>query len=110
MGTVNSPDRESRLLSMVVGIGALLAAAAIVGITLPGWIRHTVFDQQAVQQGVATVLTDGGYTVGQVRCPAEQPVEVGNRFSCRAAVDGEQREVTVTVLTEGGEYEVSVPR
>ncbi len=110
MSTVDDADRESRLLTVVVGFGALLVAAAIVGITLPGWMHHTVFDQRAVQQGVAAVLTDGGYAVGQVWCPAEQPVEVGQHFGCRAIVDGEQHEVTITVLTEGGGYEVSVPR
>lgn len=106
---LDDQDRESRLLALIVGIGVLLAAAAIVGIALPGWIRHTVFDQQAVQQGVTTVLTDSGHGVEQVWCPADQPVEVGHRFSCRATVDGEQREVTIRVLTEGGEYEVGVP-
>jgi hypothetical protein len=110
MGRHDDPDRESSLPAVVLGVGGLLAAVVIVGVAFPGWSRSTVLDQQAVQQGVTTVLSNGGYDVGQVSCPPDQPVEVGHRFSCRATVDGQQREVTITVLTGAGEYEISVPR
>jgi hypothetical protein len=104
------PLEMSPLSWLLIGIGLLLVAAVIVAIALPGWIKYTVLDERAVQQGVARILTDSGYTVGPVSCPAGQPVEVGHRFSCRASTDGAPRDVVITVRTAGGEYEVSAPR
>lgn len=109
MGAHSSED-ESPLPWLLLGLTSLAVAAVIAAIALPGWVRYTVFDDQAVQQGVAQVLTDGGYTVGPVSCPAGQPVEVGHRFSCRVNIDGAARDVNVTVRTPGGEYEVGAPR
>lgn len=93
-----------------VGIGTLLLTAVMVAVTVPNSFLSTELDELAVQRGVARVLTDSGYSVGLVLCPAEQPVAVGHRFSCRAGIDGYLRDVTITVRTSGGEYEVGVPR
>ncbi len=103
-------DPGSALPWLLTGLGALLLATVILAIAVPGLFVHTEFDELALQRGVAQVLTDNGYSVGPVSCPAAQPVEVGHRFSCRASIDGEQREVTITVRTSGGEYEVAAPR
>lgn len=109
-GRHSRPEQDSPLPWLLVGFGSLLAVALIVGIALPGWLHYTVLEERAVQQGVARVLTNSGYTVGHVSCPEDQPVEVGHRFSCRATVDGEHREVPIAVRTPGGEYEVGEPR
>lgn len=105
-----APSAGSPLSWLFTGIGTLLLAAVILAVAVPGWFLSTVFDEWAVQQGVARVLTDSGYSVGAVSCPGGQPVEVGHRFSCRASIDGGQRDVTITVRTAGGEYEISAPR
>lgn len=97
-------------LPWLVGIGSLLLTALILVIAVPGQFVSIEFDEWAIQRGVARVLTDSGYSVGPVSCPAGQPVEVGHRFSCQASIDGNQRDVTITVRTPGGEYEVGAPR
>ncbi len=97
-------------LPWLVGIGTLLLTVVMVAVAVPNSLLSTEFDESAVQRGVARVLTDSGYSVGLVLCPAEQPVAVGHRFSCRAGIDGYLRDVTITVRTSGGEYEVGVPR
>lgn len=108
MGAHSQAD-ESRLPWLLLGLTSLGVAAVIAGIALPGWIRFTEFDERAVQQGVVQVLSDNGYPVGPVSCPAGQPVEVGHRFRCRASIGGAARDVTVTVRTAGGEYAVGAP-
>lgn len=95
---------------LFTAVGALAMAAVILAVAFPGWYLSSVLDKWAVQRGVAGVLTDTGYRVGAVSCPAAQPVEVGHRFSCTASIDGVQRDVLVTVRTEGGEYAVAAPR
>lgn len=47
-------------------------------------------------------LTD----VGSVDCPGELAL----RFDCAVTVAGQEKTVTVTVLNENGEFEVSEPR
>ena len=47
-------------------------------------------------------LTD----IGNVDCPAELALE----FDCAVTVAGEQKTVTVSVLNENGEFEVSPPK
>lgn len=101
---------DSPLPWLFTAVGALAMAAVILAVAFPGWYLSSVLDRWAVQRGVAAVLTDSGYRVGAVSCPAGQPVEVGHRFSCTASIDGVQRDVTVTVRTAGGEYAVAAPR
>lgn len=112
-GRHSRPDPEPGAgspLPWLVGIGSLLLTAMILAIAVPGQFLPTQFDDVAVQRGVARVLTDSGYSVGRVSCPTGQPVDVGHRFSCRASIDGDQRHVTITVRTSGGEYGVGAPR
>lgn len=44
--------------------------------------------------------------IGDVDCPAEVALE----FDCTVTVAGERRTVTVNVLNENGEFEVSPPK
>lgn len=96
----------------------ILAAAAVVlvlvvgGITAATRLGGKVLDRSATQAGVSKVLTDsyGATQVGDVQCPSGQRVEVGHSFSCQVTVDGQFREVTVTVTDDNGTYEVSRPR
>ncbi|MQA13550.1 MAG: DUF4333 domain-containing protein [Pseudonocardiaceae bacterium] len=94
---------------LLAGLALLVAAVLALGLVNRGWFRITVFDETAVQQGVQRVLTGSGYAVGSVSCPTDQPVEAGRSFTCRATVDGDLREVRITVRTDGGVYEVAAP-
>ncbi|MET7771014.1 DUF4333 domain-containing protein [Nocardia sp. NPDC005366] len=68
-------------------------------------------DPLIVQRGVVQVLGDsyGMEDVREVKCPAEQPVELGTVFDCSARVDGIKKSVTITVTDLDGTYEVSRP-
>ncbi|MBH0779861.1 DUF4333 domain-containing protein [Nocardia bovistercoris] len=68
-------------------------------------------DPLAVQRGVVRVLGEsyGVADVREVKCPGEQPVEIGVVFDCTARVDGLRKTVTVTVTDRDGTYEVSRP-
>lgn len=71
-----------------------------------------VFDAQAVERGVDGVLRDDYKFSGvkTVECPEDQPVVVGTSFVCVVQLDGRSKEVTVTVKSGDGEYEVGQPR
>ncbi|MPZ65386.1 MAG: DUF4333 domain-containing protein [Pseudonocardiaceae bacterium] len=112
-GRHSRPDTDPAAgspLPWLVGIGTLLLTVVLLAVAVPNSLLSTEFDELAVQRGVAQVLTDSGYIVVLVSCPAGQPVEVGHSFDCRASIDGQQRDVTITVRTSGGEYEVGAPR
>ena len=101
--------QKSSLPWILAGAGVLLVVAIVLvlGFVAPGWFRATVFDENAVAGGVEQVLTAEGIAVEGVSCPPDMAVEVGNTFSCQVTVDGEQRDVRITVRTEAGEYTVS---
>jgi hypothetical protein len=68
-----------------------------------------VLDARAVQQGVTKILKERyNEDASDVRCPADQEVKTGTKFTCDLKVAGEPRKVTVTVRSEDrAEYEVS---
>jgi hypothetical protein len=93
-----------------VGGGAVLAAVLILGFVSPGYFITTVFDRDAVQEGVRRILSDDyGRNVQAVTCPADQKVQPGATFICQASIDGARRDVTIMVKTDSGEYEVARP-
>jgi hypothetical protein len=81
----------------------------------PGFGRTTVFDEEALESayGVAKILVEFyDYTwaaIEDVDCPADQEVKPGSTFTCALTLGGEDHTVTITVVNEDGEYEVSVP-
>lgn len=93
----------------------VVAAVCVTGFVKPGFFVTAVFDQNAVQDGVRTVLTaqpPNGYgqsSVGTVSCPAKQPVKAGTTFDCTAVVNGDRKTVTITVKDSDGNYEVGQP-
>jgi len=76
-------------------------------IELPG---GDVFNEQLLEgaDGVRQFLAEEYQLsdVGSVDCPGELALE----FDCTVTVAGEEKTVTVTVLNENGEFEVSPPR
>lgn len=106
-----APQDRSATPWMLIGLGGVaLALIIFLGFVQPGFFTTTVFDQNAVQEGVRRILTDEyGQNAQQVSCPTGQKVEAGARFTCQATIDGAQRDVTITVKTDAGEYEVARP-
>ena len=107
------PQQKKSALSWIlggVGVAAILAGVLILGFVTPGFFTTTVFDQDAVQRGVAQILSDEyGQDPQVVACPTGQEVQAGSTFSCQVTIEGEQRNVTITVKTDDGEYEVARP-
>jgi hypothetical protein len=71
-----------------------------------------VFDAQAVEHGVSLILREDYKISGveTVECPEDQPVVVGTSFECAVRLDGDDTEVTITVKSGNGEYEIGQPR
>ncbi|MGQ0839011.1 DUF4333 domain-containing protein [Actinokineospora sp.] len=110
------PPREKKgggtwIWVLVVVIVLIAGAVAVLGFVTPGWFNKKVFDQQAVETGVKSILTDKYNVEGveSVSCPADQEVKKDRQFSCTATIAGEQRTVNITVRNDTGEYEVAPP-
>lgn len=107
-------------LLMVVGslfVGGC-GVRAVPGTAVPIELRETVgpgeilvFDAPVLEEGVRQILTEEYYVAGidDVRCPPDEEVRVDHRFECEVMIDGNGRSVTITVLSDEGEYEVSPP-
>lgn len=77
----------------------------------PSTVR-TVFDRATMQTSVLRLLADdyGIRGVQQVSCPPGEEVADGNTFECTAVIDGEARQVRISVTGDEGEYVVARPR
>jgi hypothetical protein len=108
------PRRGKTLGIVTAAVVVVVAVVCVLGFWAPGFFVTTVLDQTAVQNGVKTVLSSQppqgyGQTVTAVSCPANQPVNAGDRFDCTVTVDGSQKKVTITVQDSTGDYEVGQP-
>jgi len=106
------PRQKAALTWIVSALGGVvvLAVILVLGFVTPGLFTTTVFDQNAVQQGVQRILSDEyGQHAQSVTCPADQEVRTGSSFTCQATIDGVRRDVTITVKTDAGKYEVARP-
>ncbi|HEY2766189.1 MAG TPA: DUF4333 domain-containing protein [Pseudonocardiaceae bacterium] len=106
------PRRRSALPWILSGVAAAVVVVMIVvlGFIAPGFFTTTIFDQNAVQDGVQRILSDEyGQQAQSVTCPADQEVRPGSTFTCQAVIDGARRNITITVKTDAGEYEVARP-
>ncbi|MGP4015757.1 DUF4333 domain-containing protein [Saccharopolyspora sp. 5N708] len=115
-GQYGPPPKKKRsvLPWVLTGFGALLVIAVVLvlGFVAPGWFVRPVFDATSVAKGVAQTLKGSyGLTgVGEVNCPAGQPVAAAHRFDCQVSIDSQPRTVTVTVKNDRGVYEVGHPK
>ncbi|MBF6354015.1 DUF4333 domain-containing protein [Nocardia higoensis] len=106
------PQRSGGKTGLIIGL-------AVVGVLVLGGIVTLVLlltatdklDQNAVQNGVSSVLKDSyGITdVADVSCPADQKVEIDHTFQCTLKVNGEDKKVNIKVTKEDGTYEVGRP-
>lgn len=111
------PSRAFRFVligASVVAIVALVAAGALLLWKTPSAKQ---LDVANAQQGVAEVLSDpingyGAEQVSQVSCNGgtNPPIVDGRTFTCRAVIDGDPYDVTVTFKGDDGTYEVDWPR
>jgi hypothetical protein len=104
------PKKRGMLWAIVAVVVVLVAAVAVLGFVTPGWFNKKVLDQTAMQDGVSNILkTDYKLNVTGVTCPANESVSVGNTFTCTATIDGQQKQVQITVKTSDGQYQVAQP-
>lgn len=104
--------KRSALPWVLLAIGiAVIVGGVVAALALSGALGRTTFDNVAVQDGVRKILTEEYQRdVGAVSCPAGQEVKTGRTFNCSVTVDGEERQVTITIKTDSGEYEVGEPK
>jgi len=95
--------------ALVIAVGVVVVAVVLVlGFVTPGWFNKKVFDNVAVQGGVKQVLSSG-HQIDNVSCPAGKPVKAGTTFTCTATVDGQKKNIVITVKDDNGKYEVAQP-
>jgi hypothetical protein len=114
------PAKRSHAGALVVVILVIivLAAAAVVLFYKPGYLKSTVFDTNAVDQGVTTILTNAptddpaGYGldgISNVTCPSNVKVIAGDVFTCDLEMGSTPARVDVTIVDDSGVYKVGVP-
>lgn len=107
---VTPRKRTGLIWTIVVVVVVVIAVVAVLCFVWPGFLNTKVLDTSSVQNGVKSVLqNDYKLSVGTVTCPASPEVKVGNTFTCQATVNGQQKQVQVTVKTSDGQYEVAQP-
>lgn len=112
-GQPPAQKKKSALPWILLVVGIVVIAGAVVGLlAATGALGRTTFDNVAVQDGVKKILTEDYKieNVGAVSCPAGQEVSTGGTFTCTANIDGQDRQVTITIKSDDGEYEVGQPR
>lgn len=114
-------ERPSRKRAIALAVAAAAVAVAtivcVLGFVSPGYFLTPELDVGKVQTAVQKVLTDevngyGADNVKDVSCNrgANPIVEKGGMFDCTATVDGDKREVTVTIQDDAGTYEIGRPK
>jgi hypothetical protein len=108
-----------RGLALVVAASTSLLVAACTTTVIPVQVvtvtapppTEKVLDGPSLNSGVRNVLEDDyKIMVDEVTCPNDEQPIVGNSFTCTAVIDGQQKQVTITVKTADGKYEVGQPR
>lgn len=87
-------------------------ATAVTTLALTGEFDPTpMFDQDALEDGVRTVLVEAFVLTdaAQVTCPREVRVVEGTQFECAFTSGGQRLSVPVEVLNDRGQYRVGGP-
>jgi len=110
-GVPGQPKRSAAVRWAGLGVLLLVFVVAVLGFVVPGFFKTTVFEQNALQNGVKGILTNSYNLTGvdSVSCPADQQVKSGARFTCQASIAGKEKPVTVTVTDDQGTYQVARP-
>ena len=78
---------------------------------------ETGYDPALIAQGVEVVLTSrepGGYgfsrsDVSDAQCPASRVITAGESFTCTVTISGQNKTVTVDIVSNLGSYIVGEP-
>jgi hypothetical protein len=111
LGEPQPRKRSGLIWTLAVVIVIIVAVVAILGFVWPGWFTQKVFDDSLMQTGIQQILHDDyKLNVSGVSCNGVHDVKVGSQFSCTATIDGQPKQVQVTVKTADGLYEVAQPQ
>lgn len=117
MARVSLVDNRTSLVALgaaviVVAWGVTACGAAPAPDTpVPVHPSATVLDVAGVEDDVTMVLDkDYGERATNVECPGDEPVVVGEAFTCTVSVGGRIEHVQITVKSPGGKFEVGAPR
>jgi hypothetical protein len=120
VGPAEPPRRTGVIWAAVVVVVVAIAGFVVLGFVWAPWVAGsrgfevaTVFDSNAMDSGVASVLrNDYGYSdvqASDVTCPSNKPVSNGDTFLCVANIDGTTKNVPIKVTSNDGNYEVFRP-
>ena len=108
---------SAKRLIAAAALGAVAAIVCVLGFWRPGYFVTTELNVGKVETGVQEMLTDeingyGAHNVKDVSCNrgVDPVMQKDGMFDCTATIDGEKREVTVTIQDDDGTYEVGRPR
>ncbi|RJQ79929.1 DUF4333 domain-containing protein [Pseudonocardiaceae bacterium YIM PH 21723] len=111
------PGAPKKKLPIAWILGGIVALAVIVVLLFgflipPKFLASRVFDETAVARDTKGLLINS-YKIEKVEsvsCPAGQEVKEGKTFSCTATINGQKKEVPITVKDDSGTYEVGQPK
>ena len=96
---------------------AIEAVALVIGLGFLGTSSAKELDVAQAEAGVVQVLTDpvngyGANNVSNVRCNGGKNPDVkkDSTFTCQAAVNGTERQITAVIVDDAGTYEIDWPR
>jgi hypothetical protein len=113
--------RTGLIWAVVVVAVVAIAGFVVLGYVWAPWVSgsrgflvSTVFDSNAMDAGVASILkNDYGYSdlqASDVSCPANQAVKRSSTFNCTANIGGAPKIVAIKVTSNDGNYEVYRPQ
>jgi len=103
--------RRGRVWLFVGSVAVLVAAVAGVVVVLGSIAARSQLDMAAVENQIASRLTDDSGVATTVDCPDSVAIEAGTTFSCTAtAVDGQVSTVKVHQDDDQGNLTFGVPR
>jgi hypothetical protein len=116
-----APPRKRGHLALLIGVGILAIAAAVVLliVALSGLdtLKGKVLNVSKAEAGVQRILLDpddgyGATNVSDVVCNdgSDPEIRKGASFVCQVVVEGRKRQVLVVFSDDNGTYEVDRPR
>jgi len=113
LGVFAEAEKKPKSKKPLLIVGAAILVLAIGGgaAWLLGAFRGDTLEQKSLQDGVVKVLNEnyGEPDVKNAECPSGESAKNGTTFDCTVRIGGQPKKVTVRVLNDRPEYEVSAP-